>query len=623
MNWKRIGRAALCLLVVCCLILNMSPLRAQATAVVVPAAPVVAAVPGLNVVAAVLIGLGVLYGVATTDWDGIVNSCAEWLTEQGMIDDSGRCNIIKFPDPNGGLPSWFADLALIEMIHQWLYDEQVVTETAGQEGYAYYNGVLLPVIPEHDSVYQYYLIRGDISTSSFTLYTLQTIPYVKVSSGRDLVYIGSSDKLFVFYIYTEGSWHNYGHSYGSFFADTSPFIWSSVDLLFDDGSLFLSGSDSVPAGSSIDTAYDVSLGEVASSDTAIADGYTTWAENATTVTGSTIGGSDDEEVIVFPLGLGQTWEDTRELTQEDVWAGTSTYEDTSAPAFTTDLNTDLVTYEQGALASPLVVAVSAPSDCYLSYAWYVSVDGAEEELVEGAIAPKYTPLTDVLGTYAYRCHVTVADAPAVVADLWSQTATIEIVVPGSISVPDGDSVTQTGLKGLLGNLLSSITQLFNNLQNAISNFFDSAVAGILEGIKEIFVPSEDFITEKVQALRAEFGFADSIMSTGEAIGAALNDFDTSPPIIYMELGNAESQYNWGGRAVALDLRWYERYKPTVDQLLSALLYLWFAWRVFRRLPGIISGVDGDIPDVSVHDGAFRGYASSLLRLGSGSMKRRD
>jgi hypothetical protein len=30
MNWKRIGRALVCLLVVCCLILNMAPVRAQA-----------------------------------------------------------------------------------------------------------------------------------------------------------------------------------------------------------------------------------------------------------------------------------------------------------------------------------------------------------------------------------------------------------------------------------------------------------------------------------------------------------------------------------------------------------------------------------------------------------------
>ena len=507
MNWKRIGRAALCLLVVCCLILNMSPLSARATAVVVPAVPVVAAVPGLNVVAAVLIGLGVLVGIAVTDWDTVLNNCAEWLEEQGVIDENGNCKIIKFPDHNGGLPKWFADVALIEMIRGWLFEQEVVTETAGQEGYAYYNGVELPALPVDSGQYRFIYNNG-----YGTIFLVCCDGYY-LSLGS-MVSTGASHQ----YKLTDGAWVKTSNQYDngcSWSGSTlDRILWCNSDVKSYDGSTtYMVGSDVVPAGSSVDTAYDVSLGEFASSDTAIADGYTTWAENATTVTGSTIGGSDDEEIAVFPLGLGQTWEDTRELTQEDVWAGTSTYEDTS-----TDTDIGVIT-----------------------------------------------------GTFA-----------------------------------------DTAVGTFINNLIDALMTPFKWLADAL-----------LTGVKAIFVPSEDFLTAKVEALRSRYGFADSIMDTGKAIGAALNDFDASPPIIYMELANAESHYDWGGRAIALDLRWYERYKPTVDQLLSALLWIFFAWRVFRKLPGIISGMEGDAPFEPVSDGRLGSYVYNLPRIGSTSMKRRD
>ena len=153
--------------------------------------------------------------------------------------------------------------------------------------------------------------------------------------------------------------------------------------------------------------------------------------------------------------------------------------------------------------------------------------------------------------------------------------------------------------------------LSDTLLAGIRSIIEWLADAILGGIRDIFFPSEDFLTAKVEALRARFSFADSIIATVAAMGGALNDFETSPPIIYMELSEAESKYDWGDRAIALDLRWYERYKPTVDALLSALLWIFFVWRVFRKLPGIISGVEGDTP------------FANIVREGFSSMKRRE
>lgn len=62
----------------------------------------------------------------------------------------------------------------------------------------------------------------------------------------------------------------------------------------------------------------------------------------------------------------------------------------------------------------------------------------------------------------------------------------------------------------------------------------------------------------------------------------------------MNLGNAESKYNYGGKAIALDMTWFAKYKPTTDAVISAILWAFFVWRVYVMLPGIINGVSGTV-----------------------------
>lgn len=124
---------------------------------------------------------------------------------------------------------------------------------------------------------------------------------------------------------------------------------------------------------------------------------------------------------------------------------------------------------------------------------------------------------------------------------------------------------------------------------------------ILEGITAIFVPKEDFLTAKWEAIRAEFAFADSIMTSGDMILGVLNGLDPEPPVIYVDLGDAEGSYYLGGQVAFLDLRWYERYKSTGDAIISAFLWLVFVWRMFIKLPGIIGGLPGDFVMQGVTD----------------------
>ena len=66
------------------------------------------------------------------------------------------------------------------------------------------------------------------------------------------------------------------------------------------------------------------------------------------------------------------------------------------------------------------------------------------------------------------------------------------------------------------------------------------------------------------------------------------DFD-EPPVISMNLSSADSQYDYGMVADAIDFSWYAPYKSAVDSLISSILWAVFLWNLFKSLPGIISG----------------------------------
>lgn len=77
------------------------------------------------------------------------------------------------------------------------------------------------------------------------------------------------------------------------------------------------------------------------------------------------------------------------------------------------------------------------------------------------------------------------------------------------------------------------------------------------------------------------------------------------PSLKMNLGAAQSHYGftYGGEVEILDLSWYTPYKATVDNLLSGFLWLFFAWRLFKHAPNIVSGA-GMVTDKAedIHDG---------------------
>lgn len=87
------------------------------------------------------------------------------------------------------------------------------------------------------------------------------------------------------------------------------------------------------------------------------------------------------------------------------------------------------------------------------------------------------------------------------------------------------------------------------------------------------------------------------------------------PVVYMNFDLAESEYDYGGYAVALDMNWYARYKPIVDVFLSAWIIFLYTVRLYFKLPDIINGVGSDFDVMREHQTNVMKWNTRNRRLG--------
>lgn len=165
---------------------------------------------------------------------------------------------------------------------------------------------------------------------------------------------------------------------------------------------------------------------------------------------------------------------------------------------------------------------------------------------------------------------------------------------------------------------TSVASFVKYLVNALTFPLQNVADVVLTGIRAIFVPSEDYLTEKVEALAERFAFVAAIVKTAQALKTGLAGVSTEPPVIYLDLGASRGSYYLGGTVPFLDLRWYAEYKPTVDAIISAFLWICFVWRMLIKLPGIISGMPGDFVAGVAHD---MGVTSAHLPTRSADFER--
>lgn len=132
----------------------------------------------------------------------------------------------------------------------------------------------------------------------------------------------------------------------------------------------------------------------------------------------------------------------------------------------------------------------------------------------------------------------------------------------------------------------------------INNDFDGLADRIAQGIKgilvELFVPDYDLTCQKFGEVRSYFGFVDDVsLAVG---GFKTKVFGITPvPYLKIPLGSETSKYNYGfGEYWIIDISWYSAYKSYGDKIILAIMWALFLWHIFIKLPGIISGAEGQI-----------------------------
>lgn len=181
------------------------------------------------------------------------------------------------------------------------------------------------------------------------------------------------------------------------------------------------------------------------------------------------------------------------------------------------------------------------------------------------------------------------------------------------------------IKGIPAAIAEKIGAFFTTLWGWLQNIIDAITAlpaAIAEKIGALFKPDEALVTEIVDAFKGKFGFLSTLNSFVNDLFSLTPESD--PPVIWVHLENAESKYgySYGDKQKIFDMTWYQKYKASVDGLLSGFLWLGYLWLLFKRAPAILGGMQlsaddaprsADMPDVLSSPRLGAGDGSTMYR----------
>ena len=153
--------------------------------------------------------------------------------------------------------------------------------------------------------------------------------------------------------------------------------------------------------------------------------------------------------------------------------------------------------------------------------------------------------------------------------------------------PFSENFILKGVLQFLGDMLSYINPFSEN-------FFGKKLVELIgDLLKLLFVPSEESINNLVDTVKSKFRFVDTISNTSKLVEDMFKDKSTLPKLT-LTLNNNKW---YSGEITVIDLSWYAPYKSYGDTIISAFIYVFFLWRIFIKLPGIVSGSAGGVSDI--------------------------
>lgn len=598
MDFKQFIRVFVCIVLVCILVFNCSPLRAQALE------PISTAL-GIGVAALLLLGAaGIVFNPTSNDQiEAIGNSMQtylyQWGTSAEKLDDvdeffGGLTLYEGSPDDDGdddtpherqfkignaiktGIAAWLISIA----------SGSTKVEEEGEaapDGWMYYNGVLVPEIPMQglqqfvsstkDSFSNVILCEsyGQASDYSYffqgyrVFYCNTILGYYPGADSPGASYFKCNAPYLCLQLNDEGAWAK--SSFENYGSNNSVYrlvpVWSNADVYDSNNNLVFAGSE--PSTSPFE--YIEPSTYVGDIPDGIKDGSITEdnLELPDLIDYSSLSGAD-AGLVTGVTGLLQ-----------NVSNGTTTYDDYLTmlqPVPVPDPDPEPATEP-----SEPVISVPDLDDTPLSE---VKANVFFDTLTDIITAPfkwiweKLDTKLDTLKPLEFDFDRLTEIITAPFHWIWEKIETV--ILPAIRSIPDA---------------IAEVVTSIQTLNNSINDMITEAVAETKAAIESLVVPDEDYLSDKIDSLCDQFVFADSIVKTAQQIGLGFAGITTEPPVIYIDLGASQGSYDIGGVVPFLDLRWYAPYKPTVDAIISAFLWVCFIWRMFVKLPGIISGVAGD------------------------------
>lgn len=601
MQFNRIGRILVCLVLVCALLIHISPVKARADAVsgtlaITSAAGVTISAP--MVVAAALVVLGVGY-VTNSDFQRVVNDCVVGL---GDFVVDGSISLVQTVD-SLGKSTYYVGCDVLEAIRCWLFGSEVVTV----DGFVANPNVNVPadaLAQAYAAPYAFFSYIETVSgayagSMSYVLcysYESPIVAVVSDSSGNGYT-IKCKDGS------ASGYCYNSGANYWSAFTGTAYGQNTSKRLV---GSCFIGTADPL----SISTTYDLQLGVL---PTVPIDGTSarTWAPEYANrglyvVPGSGTGGNEGQDGKWFwPLAFGLTAGVLGAMSQAEHWTAETPpefseyeekeeYEVTPAPEFDGYPSIEISPVpdpapdpDPGNGTDP--GGDSAETTWWQRFTqWFLDLRTAINEL------------PNRFDEHFENLNNNIQEAPNKF-ESWIQG------VQSSV-----DSVAESIL-GTAEDINAAIQSLPNTFMGHFSVIVDAIVAvpqAILSGLKTLFLslfsPSAEFMDAKVTALKDKYPFVDTFSSLGVSFKSFFQNIGSKPPIIWIDLGAGSGWFPMGGRVKFLDLSWYSQFKPLMDNISGGFLWLWTGWRLFQSAPGIISGASGMFGQARTeHERSFR------------------
>lgn len=367
----KIFRFLVCLVVICALLINVSPIRAEASVAGTLAAA------AIRVTIGILIGLGISTGADTIAHTELAQEAVEVMKQAGYVTAAGTMALTSLGSGRYGVRS-----NILEALFNWLWeDADIITQT--------FAGVA--TVPAN--------------TSICGLTCTEPVYAVGVSGGSGGTYTVFAFSSSSFRFSQSGGMSNMTAAYydaaGLYYASRGYLDKSSLEAMgipcYSSSVIGGVGAwdvlDGIVAGNiggtSYGTSYDLTLNFVSEPGISLAEGYPEWAANSVVIDGETY----------YPVAVAPTFEETQTFTQADVWAGNGTLTDTNtgtgSGTVTVPDNATLKDILTGVLALPQSIA-QAVSGFFANVVSAVQAIPAVIQAIPAAITDFFTITVDDL-----------------------------------------------------------------------------------------------------------------------------------------------------------------------------------------------------------------------------------